>query len=612
MDQQEQEDQAPSSLWNSSDWTYAAEGGKHALFRYTGSDRDFAGHVLRIAKSDLAGASSFHSRHHGGEDHASPLRTCRIVEFMEEGSCPSQLFRRRIVQPLVGRCYLDLARVIRLPAESCSQLYYRTLASGLVPRSRLPTWKLGTTEASPKFITAALLRDHTTVFYHPRLFPPELPSSALKSSTGSSSNAGTILSVEIKPKAGYITSSPLVLPDHRCKFFRTRYSLQQELMRMGYVQKGWQRTSTRDQQEGREVGGMSYSAQKSSSSEDDSMQGTGAIKPSTYSPLDLFSDDLMQINKALTDLSQNMQNNFRVWSNGELIFGEYETPSDDQCFEILESICHPLAQGLPKGGKLDDPKSTLMDVVIRILSQILKRESLLSNILSMQQLDVIDGDGAVKIYNRLVNLCQGSNVEAEKLLDEAVLVARDGLVFNQGSTGSNIYSDSSPYAMTGDHPSAGANDMDEDDHSLDNLMDEIVQFQAHLINRMQEGLSPDVRIMDASHARCIDCIDRLSKESCIYLLQNWLLSSVMCDVSFFVSFQFFMDKGHAAVEECQSNEHGGIMSISMNDERAGAAASHAMGVHYELKVVDCDPKPARKLRRRGEVEGKFYFIDHAQ
>lgn len=33
--------------------------------------------------------------------------------------------------------------------------------------------------------------------------------------------------------------------------------------------------------------------------------------------------------------------------------------------------------------------------------------------------------------------------------------------------------------------------------------------------------------------------------------------------------------------------------------------SHSMVVHYEMKVVDCDPKPARKLRGRKEVESKF-------
>ena len=54
--------------WKVSDWSYTAEGGKHAIFRYSPSsttttlattdNNKFHGHVLRIAKSDLA--SAFH------------------------------------------------------------------------------------------------------------------------------------------------------------------------------------------------------------------------------------------------------------------------------------------------------------------------------------------------------------------------------------------------------------------------------------------------------------------------------------------------------------------------------------------------------------------------
>ena len=31
-------------------------------------------------------------------------------------------------------------------------------------------------------------------------------------------------------------------------------------------------------------------------------------------------------------------------------------------------------------------------------------------------------------------------------------------------------------------------------------------------------------------------------------------------------------------------------------------------IQYEVKVVDCDAKPAKKLRKRKEVEDKFQFI----
>ena len=111
----------------------------------------------------------------------------------------------------------------------------------------------------------------------------------------------------------------------------------------------------------------------------------------------------------------------------------------------------------------------------------------------------------------------------------------------------------------------------------------------------------------------------LSKEACIYLLQNWLLSSALCDVSFFVTFQLLSSRHPsrhydgsegdefqilALNEECQSRDRGGIVfcSLQNNDSRA-------VPIHYEVKVVDCDPKPAKKLRGRIKVEGKFRFIE---
>lgn len=59
------------------------------------------------------------------------------------------------------------------------------------------------------------------------------------------------------------------------------------------------------------------------------------------------------------------------------------------------------------------------------------------------------------------------------------------------------------------------------------------------------------------------------------------------------------------MEEIQGIDHGGI--IVYDGEEEGARGTRAI-IHYEVKVVDCDAKPAKKLRTREEVEGKFQFI----
>ena len=596
-----------TSMWHPNEWSYAAEGGKHALFRYSGTDIDFYDHLLRVAKIDLANASSFCSRKED-DDAPSELRTCKIIEFLNEPT--SQSFHRQIVQPLLGHCYLDLARLVRLPASCCTQLYDRTLASGSIPPSRLPTWMVDDTKSGnvdvivlPESVKAALLRDHTSLSPHPRF---STPASSILCKSRSKQNANnTIISVEIKPKAGYITSSPFVLPEHRCKYHRTRYSLQQELMQRGHVKKGWQ-------SKGEEAGKSAPTVFTDAPS-----VYTDSFVPSNYSPLDLFSKNHTRMQNALQDLSQNMQNNFRVWCNGRQIFGEYENTSDEDCQQILNDILSSSLYGSDDDSssaessmQTSDPSSTLLDVITKTVSRVLSRESLLSNMVAMQELDVIDGDGAVLVYERLVHLCDGSNAEAEKALDEAVLTARDGFTIGTQR----------PPAPTGravDYLFASSPYEAPQCKVLDQLLDEIVQFHIHLHSGLQEdgSIKPDEGVMNASHAKCIEYVNELSKEGCIYLLQNWLLSLALCDVSFFVTFRYLLGKEQIAAEakfERQTCDHGGIALCSMQSEDDAASSvftrKSSLSVHYEVKIVDCDPKPAKKLRNRSKAESKFSLI----
>ena len=581
------------------EWSYVAEGGKHAIFRYSGTDCRFYFHVLRVVKNDLAMvASTFRGESLGGisADASTAIfpsaATCKIIEYMQESA--SQKFQRRIVQPLLGQCYIDFAREITLPASYCSLLYHRALASGLIPPSRLPSWQvdfMGESYASVHSsfhggVRASLLRDHKQLPRHPRFHTAN----------------NTVISVEIKPKAGYVTSSPLVLPSNRCKYFRTRFSLQQELMQKGHVQKGWQSYGINEVGKG-EQHRLGVRDSKTIHNEN--------FSPSDYSPLDLFSGNTSKIRKALLDLGCNMQNNFRVFCNGKQISGEYETPSDGECQTILNDMFHRSSNNDDDDARdqqMTDAESTLLDVIIGIVTAILDRESqLLSSMLAMQQLDVIDGDGAVIVYERLVHLC-GSNLEAEELLDKASITpACEFSPAEKNASKADMHITDMHDWRTGSEIIASPYTFPECE-SLDELLNEIIQFQTYFRERQQAGS------LDASHVKCIKCVNGLSKGACIYLLQNWLLSSALCDVSFFVTFQLLSCRHPSrggdecqvldVNEECQTRDRGGIVfcSLQKNDSRA-------VPVHYEVKVVDCDPKPAKKLRGRMSVESKFRFIE---
>ena len=566
------------------DWSYTVEGGKHAIFRYSPSSAtsaavdnndEFYGHVLRIAKSDLV-SLAFHSNE--AESTSTPYQVPNDCK-----SSASQTFQN-IIQPLIGHQYIDLGHTVHLPISFCSQLYQQTISSGLIPDARLSSWQkkiCNGSVCSEKGIAAVLLRDYTS-----HLSPPP-PSTSQQLQTKSTSSK--IFSVEIKPKAGYITTSPLVLPNHRCKYQRTRYALQQELMRLGVIKKGWQQQ------------------QISSTFKD-----CGKFTPSQYSPLNLSSNDINQINKAISDLMDNMQNNLRIWYDGKQMFGLGSdiTVGLDDCQMILNDML----------GSNDDskPATNLLDAITRIVSTILYQEhDLLSNILSVQQLDDIDGDGAVMIYERLVQLCNGSNVEAEALLDEAVLVPSDEFAADtmkkKQHDGYHSITESSPYTFP------------RHCKSLRNLLDEIEKLDKYMRNHhLQKKEAAAVHdhnnnnldessIANTAHIKSMEHVNHLSKEGCIYLLQNWLLSSVLCDVSFFITFRVVsIECDHQEVVTTrQSDDQCGIVVCLLstkNDATSTLSSSCSVAIHYEVKVVDCDPKPAKKFRGRKEVENKFSAI----
>lgn len=545
------------ALWNPIDWSYFAEGGKHVIFQYrlrrghqpspshgdddvnegdipthhsfaSNTDR-FIGHVLRIRKSDLVMVSHL-------------LGPTKFSEHDDddEGETSPHTFQRCIVQPLLGGCYIDLPVTIILPNSFCKQLCQTTITSGVIPSSRLPSWSIDDTtkksvDGGCQGVKATLLRDHT------QLVPYPITSSQLATNT----NKYTIMSVEIKPKAGYLATSPFVLPAHRCKYYRTRYSLQQELMEKGHVQKGWNR------------------------------KNRNILSGSKYCPLDLFSGNLIRTIQAVTEMSLNMQNNFRVWCNGSLMFEEYETPTDQSCQKILNNL-------FGNNTGMADAKSILLRVIVDIVAKVLINEPVLNNLQQMQMRDVIDGDGATLVYERLVQLCGGSQADAERLLDEA----RWDLLLQ------------SPPYITSECP------------YLQQLMNEIQQFQSHLRSTLQAKRVVDEHVADDSHSKCIEYVSQLSKEACIYLLHNWLLSLAMCDVSFFVTFRVLTEAEVNELshidgirESCQTVDTGGIAVCPLEPD-----LSTKMVVHYEVKCVDCDPKPAKKLRHRRDVESKFQFI----
>jgi len=66
------------------------------------------------------------------------------------------------------------------------------------------------------------------------------------------------------------------------------------------------------------------------------------------------------------------------------------------------------------GMVLDDPVGGLMEV----LADVLAREEILGHILCLQQLDLLDIEGAAMVLDRLVEVCDGQEDKALQLIGE--------------------------------------------------------------------------------------------------------------------------------------------------------------------------------------------------
>jgi inositol-pentakisphosphate 2-kinase len=128
----------------------------------------------------------------------------------------------------------------------------------------------------------------------------------------------------------------------------------------------------------------------------------GAIrKISKYDPLDLFSKDLMRIRRALDSMTENPQNSFRVFVNGEYAFGDKKMATEG--FENGAGKLHAVEERIPDfwGGMITDiaVEERIPDfwegMITDILSLAIYEDDTMQRILNLQRNDDM---GIHKIY----------------------------------------------------------------------------------------------------------------------------------------------------------------------------------------------------------------------
>jgi hypothetical protein len=350
--------------------------------------------------------------------------------------------------------------------------------------------------------------------------------------------------MELKPKAGYCAFSPLVLPEHRAKYRFSRYRLQRHTL------EELQMLQHTDHSPG-------------------------------FDPLDLYSGDYRCIHRAMAHLFQCPRNNFRIGSQSTNSSSTFDDPRIR-----LGTEGNPIVQ----------------ENMSKLMATILHHEPALRRILSLQELDVIDADGAVLLYDSLVDRLKGDSVAAEALLDD---LTNHPLV----TATSNSDDDDISFSVGN---SSGS-------EALRDFFAEAKHCKAALNELKDNCLSSSSQRLDEIRQKAMDCIPSFTVDDIVLLLQNWLISLTFCDISLILTVSG-LDRDMVGipwssisvtqVQTCQGRgqiEIGTSGAAHINNQDKDLDHSNQVCIAlYQLKMIDCGQKPSNKLRTRREKETKMF------
>ncbi|KAF1001778.1 hypothetical protein AG4045_000689 [Apium graveolens] len=224
------------------EWAYRGEGAANLVLSYTGSYPPFVGKVLRVRKITENGAEY--------DNGLSGLSKHECLLWDELISAPSRemaehLYVKNVMRPLLGSDYVESGvRVL------VGKGFLESVESNIL--SKRPSWRVNDAKTNTECVSALLLPDLSH-------FP------------GSVLNKEFCITVEIKPKCGFLPVSDLIAEENSVKKSISRFKMHQALkFHQGKIS-----------------------------------------EVSEYDPLDLFSKSIKRVNKAVKDLFLTPQNNFR-------------------------------------------------------------------------------------------------------------------------------------------------------------------------------------------------------------------------------------------------------------------------------------------------------------
>lgn len=502
-------------LLRPSDWTYRVEGALHMLFAYTGSHPRLANKVLRLETSRTSGKPrrDLHQQyeftgavfclgplknfvHQGyliaadeaflrqlGHD-AHPLRPLwRAHADIVVESAPSLLIQpdcARIFNPMPSRHTSSLSSSLSSSSSSSSFSSSRYMPSALTAppgvtianHHGFSDIQLGneTWSADLKSRQSHLSDLHPNSYSFNNSFDQTQPlqtsvscdSQSVKSSLPSLDLSPLTICVEVKPKAALTCVSRLVSTDI-CnaldKFGTLSYALKnypstfteeactecrkkQQCDDCVQSQGGADTCSSRHDSKDDEGSQHDFDIASTSSRDSECLEssfdcGCSANSPPRYCPADLLSGVHEKIASALDALRRRRAHSLRVFYDGRVFLAD-DIPIDGVFTSREEAY-----------------ESSFCKSAIEASARALADSNFAYGILETQRKDFIDALGAEKVWNRLVELHDGSEKDAEAAVWEAyfvrdethpeliskVEVARNHLSYPSSSYGRDYHSD---------------------------------------------------------------------------------------------------------------------------------------------------------------------------
>lgn len=313
------------------EWCYRGEGAVNLVLAYSGEHPDFVGKVLRVQKVARSG-----SQCENGHSGLTEMECLIWKEFEELVSAPTKeiaeyYFVQRVMCSLLGSKNVDAGIHIRVTQE-----FLETVDNNV--RCQRPSWRVDSAKVNPLCDSVLLISDHS-LFLHGML------------------KKDFCISVEIKPKCGFLPLSEFIAPENTIKRSVTRFKMHQVLkMHQGKIS-----------------------------------------EISAYDPLDLFSGSRDRVHEAIKNLFKTPQNNFRVFLNGSLILGGLGGNADTTSCEIGKTFENALK------GVIHAVDGKRTQCLLDLISETIFSSGLLNKVLEVQKLDSADIEGAIHAYYNIIS-----------------------------------------------------------------------------------------------------------------------------------------------------------------------------------------------------------------